>query len=117
MELDSTTVPAEPVGAGTIQDRVQKLIDSFATLKEKYKTLKEDYERVLTSNIELDDEKSLWVNEKAILEQKISQLVADLKNKDKEMEELKEKNSENDLYSKQAVMKIDDLLSNIDLDV
>ena len=100
----------------TIQDKIQKLIDNFATLKNKYNVLKADYEKALTTNIELDDEKNQWLNEKAFLEQKVVQLTEEIKEKTAEVEALKEKSKEYDSITKVAVSKIDDLLSNIDFD-
>ena len=117
MEFENNSGLIEPVTQVSIQDKIQKLIDNFSILKEKYKTLKEDYEKVLASNIELDDEKNQWINEKTLLEQKVLQLTDELKNKVQENQELKTKHNEYDIYSKTAALKIDDLLSNLDFDV
>ncbi|MCL1826534.1 MAG: hypothetical protein FWG20_00665 [Candidatus Cloacimonetes bacterium] len=115
MENNNKSGSAEPSQV-TIQDKIQKLIDNFATLKTKYNVLKTDYEKALTTNIELDDEKNQWLNEKAFLEQKVLQLSNELKEKTAEIDELKEKSKEYDSITKVAVSKIDDLLSKIDFD-
>ena len=52
----------------SLHDKVQKLIDAYTSLKEKYNSQKEYYEKTLTVNIELDDEKSQWMNEKIHLD-------------------------------------------------
>ena len=117
MEIYSAQGANESTAQPTIQDKIQKLVDSFASLKEKYATLKEEHEAVLKSNIELDDEKNQWLSEKTHLEQKVLQLSEELKNKDKEINELNEKASEYDSFSKTAAIKIDDLLSKVDFDI
>jgi len=96
--------------------KIQKLIDSFTDLKGKYATLKEDYERTLTSNIELEDTNTQLMNEKAHFEQKIEQLNEELHNKTAEINKLREANSELDILTKDAASKIDDILSQCDLD-
>ena len=117
MEIYNIQGANEPNAQLSIQDKIQKLVDSFAALKEKYSGLKDEYETVLKINIELDDEKNQWITEKTHLEQKVLQLTEELKNKDREIKELNEKATEYDHFSKTAAIKIDDLLSKVDFDI
>jgi len=101
----------------TIQDKIQKLIENFASLKEKYNSLKEEHQTTLKANIELEEDKALWQNEKVLLEQKVNHLTEEIRSKMIEINELKDKNNEYDNFTKTAALKIDDLLSNVDFEV
>ena len=100
----------------TLQEKVQKLIDSFTTLKEKHASLKEDYERTLTSNIELEYINTQLVSEKIYLEQKISQLSEQYLSNLSEINLLKEKNLELENLTLDAVSKIDLILDEFELE-
>ncbi|MCK9330123.1 MAG: hypothetical protein PHY08_05615 [Candidatus Cloacimonetes bacterium] len=100
----------------TLQEKIQKLIDNFTALKEKYSNLKEEYEKTLTSNIELEDDKNQILNEKNHLEQKIIQLQEELETKTEELNKAKNLNEELDSITKVAASKIDILLSQCDID-
>jgi len=102
--------------ATPLHAKIQKLIDSFNLLKGKYSLLKDDYERTLTSNIELEELNSQLMNEKTHLEQKITQLGEELQIKINEIKNLKETNKELDSLTKEVADKIDTVLSEFDLE-
>jgi len=100
----------------TLPEKLQKLISNYSELKVKYETLKEDYESTLTNNIELDEERAQFLNEKSHLELKIAQLTEELQNKTAEVEMWKKKYNDIDVNTRAAVSKIDSLLASIDFD-
>jgi predicted nuclease with TOPRIM domain len=112
METVSTSkATSEAVTDDSLESKIQKLIDGFTTLKEKYTRLKEDYEKTLTANVELEDEKTLWINEKTHLMQKVTQLEEELSIKTAEVTTLSEKYKKADNMKKAISTQIDDILS------
>jgi len=103
--------------ADSLEVKIQKLINNFSVLKEKYTLLKEDHEKVLTSSIELEEEKNHLTSEKSLLIQKITQLEEELMQKSNELKYLKDTNTELDAITKTAVSKIDSILSQVDFDI
>ena len=108
MQIDHAT-------QNTLEGKIQKLINSFTMLKEKYESLKEENELTLTTNIELEDEKNQWQNEKSHLQQKIAQLEEQLLARTNEVDHLKEANIELEGLTQEVASKIDDLISQVDL--
>ena len=100
----------------TLQEKVQKLIDSFTALKEKHATLKEDYERTLTNNIELEYINTQLISEKTYLELKLSQINDQYLSNLNEINLLKEKNLELENLTLDAVSKIDLILDEFELE-
>jgi len=84
----------------SLQAKIQKLIDNYASLKERFTELQTEKELLTICIIELEDEKSQWMNEKIRLEQKIM--------------ELEEMASDYNSVNKTVVSKIDELLAQIE---
>ena len=118
--MDSIT-SYEPFKGATSTDslegKIQKLINNFTTLKDKYNLLKEDHEKVLIAYSELEEDKNHLVNEKGLLVQKLTQLEEELSQKKSELTDLRETNLELDSITKTAVDKIDSILSSVDFDL
>ena len=106
----------KPIAQATLPEKLQKLVNNYVDLKDKYENLKADYEKTLTSNIELEDEKTQFMNEKSHLELKIAQLTEELLNKTAEVNVWKDKYNEIDNNTKAAVSRIDSLLAQCDID-
>ena len=100
----------------TLQEKVQKLIDNFTTLKEKHASLKEEYETTLTNNIELEDTNNQLMSEKMYLEQKVAQITEHLQTNLMELNVLKEKNLELENLTLDAVSKIDQILNQCEME-
>jgi len=98
----------------TLEEKVKILIGRYMQLKEKYATLKQDFERTVTSNIELEDEKTQWENEKGLLLLKVAQIEEELLTQSAMLDHLNQQNIILDTNSKTAVQKIDVLLQQID---
>ena len=112
------TIPTESVTSTTqasLPEKLQKLINNYVDLKDKYEILKKDFEANLTANIELDDEKTQLINEKNHLAQTIVKLSEELKVKEREVVEWKEKYQSINENTIQAVEKIDALLAQCEL--
>ncbi|MCL2062841.1 MAG: hypothetical protein FWG98_00515 [Candidatus Cloacimonetes bacterium] len=107
----------EPKTQMSLEDKIQKLIKMCTTYKEKYDALKIDFEKTLTSNIELEDEKTQIISEKHFLEQRVIQLDAELQEKMSEIEKLNASNNELDNITKTAALRIDKLLSECEFDI
>jgi len=98
----------------TLEQKVIKFIGRFQQLKERYSTLKQDYERTVTSNIELEDEKTQWENERGLLMLKVAQLEDELLTQSAMLDHLNQQNAVLDNNTKTAIQKIDSLLTQID---
>ena len=101
----------------SLEEKIQKLINMCTLYKEKFDSLKEENEKTLTSNIELEDEKTQLINEKHFLEQRIIQMDEDLQNKIAEINKLKATNNELDTITKTAASRIDQLISECEFDI
>ena len=100
----------EPSAPLSIEAKIQKLINMCSAYKEKYDFLKEDYEKMMSINSELRQEKSQ-------LENRIIQLNEDLQSKVSEIDKLKDLGTELDHLTKTAVSKIDLLISECEFDI
>ena len=101
----------------SLEEKIQKLINMCAAYKEKYDSMKEDYEKSMTGTIVLEEEKAQLLNEKSHLELKIAQLNEELQFKISEINKLKEMNTELDTITQTAVSRIDKLLSECEFDL
>jgi len=105
---------SENTGELTLEEKVKKLIALYQHLKDKHSTLKQDFERTVTTNIELEDEKTQWENEKGLLMLKVAQLEEELLTQSAIVNRLNQQNSFMDASSKTAIQKIDVLLTLLD---
>jgi len=105
---------SDNAGELTLEEKVKRLIGRYQQLKEKYANLKQDFERTVTANIELDGEKTQWENEKGLLMLKVAQLEEELQTQSAMLDQLNQQNALLDTNSKSAVQKIDVLLSLLD---
>jgi len=98
----------------TLEEKVKKLIGRYQHLKDKHATLKQDFERTVTTNIELEDEKTQWENEKGLLMLKVAQLEEELLTQSAMLNHLNQQNSILDANSRTAIQRIDVLLTQLD---
>jgi len=105
---------SDKTGELTLEEKVKRLIGTYQQLKEKYATLKQDFERTVTSNIELEDEKTQWENEKGLLMLKVAQLEEELLTQSAMLDHINQQNTILDSNSKSAIQKIDVLLQQLD---
>jgi len=101
----------------SLEEKIEKLILLCTTYKDKYDELKLDYQKTLTANIELEDEKKHLLNEKQFLEKRIIQLDDELMAKIQEIENLNASNLELDSITKSAASRIEKLLADSEFEV
>jgi len=116
---DGPTPPASELPAFasdnlSIEDKIKKIISSYKVLKERYAILKEDYEKTVTNNIELEDEKTQWQFEKGQLMQKVSQLEEELTTQEAILGSLQQQNTTLNTNTKAAIERIDNLIIALD---
>ena len=101
----------------SLEGKIQKLINNYSSLKDKYTLIKEERDKFATTNQELEDENNHLTREKGILVQKITQLEEELSQRTSDLNYMKETNLELDAITKTAVSKIDSILSQVDFDL
>jgi len=98
----------------SVEEKIKKIISSYKVLKERYSILKEDYEKAITNNIELEDEKTQWQFEKGQLMQRVSQLEEEVTTQESMLENLQHQNATLSSNTRAAIERIDNLIISLD---
>jgi len=111
--MDSQAFPNANIEL-SLEEKILKIISMHKVLKERYAILKGDYEKTVTNNIELEDEKTQWQFEKGQLMQRLSQLEEEVTTQEAMLQSLQQQNSTLSTNTKAAIERIDNLIIALD---